>query len=246
MFFAKEQRLQDFFRQNGFSGEVYKLPNNFWGSYLAVVNANIAGGKSDLFIKQEIDFQVNLDSDGKATNQLAIKRTHYGNTEKASWWRATNQDFLKIFTSPESHLLSVSGNSQKFIKPPLNYQKENYQEDPEVQTIEENQQFLEDLNIWAGGEFGKTVWATWFKVPAGKTKTLELKYETPANIYPSLKSGQIYQFIFDKQSGVEGKLKATIEAPAGYQWQESQSYIYEYQGENLPARLIINLTLLKI
>ena len=112
--------------------------------------------------------------------------------------------------------------------------------------MENNQQFLADLNVWAGQEFGKTVWATWFNVPAGKTKTLELEYETPANIYSSLKSGQIYQFIFDKQSGVGGKLKVAIEAPAGYQWQESQNYIYEYQGENPPARLIINLTLLKI
>lgn len=245
MFFAKE-RLQNFFSQNGFSGEVYKLPNNFWGSYLAVVNANIAGGKSDFFITQEIDFRVNLEIDGKANNQLKIKRTHNGHKEKASWWRATNQNFLKIFTSPDSRLIAIRGNNQKIIKPPLNYQKENYQKDSELQAIEKEQQFLEDFNVWAGKEFGKTALATWFNVPAGKTKILELEYETPANNLLLVKSGKVYQFIFDKQSGVDGKLKVTIEAPPGYKWQENQKTIYEYQSDNPPARVMVNLTLSKI
>ena len=246
MFFAKEQKLQNFFSQNDFDGAVYKLSNNLWGSYLAVVNANIAGGKSDFFIKEEINLTINLDSDGKAANQLDIKRTHYGNTEKDYWWRATNKNYIKIFASPESRLLDISGNSKKTIKPPINYQKENYQEDPEIQAAASTQQFSENLNTWSGKEFGKTVWATWFNLPAGQTKTLELKYETPANISSSLKTGQIYQFIFDKQSGVDAKLKMAIEAPPGYKWQENQHYIYEYQNDNPPGQLIINLTLLKI
>ena len=246
VFFAEELRLQNFFSQNGFDGGVYKLPNNFWGNYLAVVNANIAGGKSDFFVNQEIDLEVSLDDNGKASNQLKIKRTHSGNAEKDYWWRAANQNFLKIFTSPESRLVNLNGNSQKTVKPPANYQENNYQEDPDLKAIEKEQQFLEDFNAWSGKESGKTVWATWFNLPAGKTKILEVKYETQAVINHSLKTGQIYQFIFDKQSGVDGKLKATIEAPLGYKWQESQSYIYEYQNDNPPGRLIINLTLLKI
>ena len=246
MFFAKEPRLQNFFSQNGFDGGVYKLPDNFWGSYLAVVNANIAGGKSDFFVNQEINLDINLDDNGKASNQLKIKRTHSGSAEKDYWWRAANQNFLKIFTSPESRLVNLSGNSQKTVKPPVDYQKNNYQEDPDLLAIEKEQQFSEDFNIWAGKESGKTVWATWFNLPAGKTKTLEAKYETPATAYRLLKTGQIYQFVFDKQSGVDGKLKVAIEAPSGYKWQESQSYIYEYQNDNPPARLIINLALLKI
>ena len=82
MLFAKEPRLQNFFSQNGFDGGVYKLPNNFWGGYLAVVNANIAGGKSDFFVNQEIDFRINLENDGKANNQLKLTRAHSGNAEK--------------------------------------------------------------------------------------------------------------------------------------------------------------------
>jgi hypothetical protein len=246
MLFTKEQKLQSFFSQNGLDGAVYKLADNFWGNYLAVVNANIAGGKSDFFVKQEINLSINLDSNGRAANQLDIKRTHYGNTEKDYWWRATNKDYIKIFASPESSLLNISGNSQKIIKPPIDYQKENYQTDSEIKTVESGQQFSEDLNTWSGEEFGKTVWATWFNLPAGQTKTLKLKYETHANIPSFLKPGQIYQFIFDKQSGVNTKLKMAIEAPPGYQWQESRHYIYEYQNDNPPGRLIINLTLSKI
>jgi len=246
MFFTKDQNLQNFFSQNDFDGAVYKLASNFWGSYLAVVNANVAGGKSDFFVKQEINLTISLDSNGRAASQLDIKRTHYGNTEKDYWWRATNKDYIKIFASPESNLLNISGNSQKTIKPPTDYQKGNYQADPEIKTTENAQQFSENFNTWSGQEFGKTVWATWFNLPAGQTKTLKLKYETPANISSFLKPGQIYQFIFDKQSGVDAKLKMAIEAPPGYKWRESQHYIYEYQNDNPPGRLIINLTLSKI
>ncbi len=246
MLFAEDRRLQNFFSQNDFAGEVYKLPDNFYGSYLAVVNANIAGGKSDFFIKQETTLQISLNSDGKTVSQLEIKRTHSGNTEKASWWRATNKDFLKVFASPGSRLIEIKGNSQKVVNPPINYQKQNYQNDFEVQTIEKNQQFSEDSGVWSGEESGKTTWSSWFNVPAGATKTLELKYETLANIYSSVKPGKTYQFIFDKQSGVDGKLSVSIEAPPGYKWQESKNYIYEYRDDNPPSRLIINLTLLSV
>ena len=246
MLFAEDRRLENFFSQNNLSGEVYKLPDNFYGSYLAVVNANIAGGKSDYFIKQEINLKVNLESDGKTVSRLEIKRSHSGNTEKASWWRATNKDFLKIFAAPGSRLAKISGNSQKTVNPPINYQKQNYQNDFDVQIIEKNQQFLEDFDVWLSEESGKTTWASWFNVSAGAAKTLKLEYETPGNIYSSVKPDKIYQFIFDKQSGVDGKLKVSIETPVGYKWQESQGYIYEYENENPPARLIINLTLLSI
>lgn len=246
MLFAEDQRLQNLFSQNNLSGEVYALPANFYGSYLAVVNANIAGGKSDFFIKQETNLRITLDSDGKTTNQLEIKRSHSGNTQKASWWRATNKDFLKVFVSPDSRLTAIKGNAQRTVNPPINYEKQNYQNDFEIQTIEKNQQFLEDFDVWLGEESGKVTWSSWFNVPAGAAKTLELEYETLANVYSAVKPGKIYQFIFDKQSGVDGKLKVDIEAPPGYKWQESQSYVYEYQAENPPARLIINLTLLEI
>jgi len=246
MFFAKDGQLQNFFLQNGFGGEVYQLPNNFWGNYLAVVNANIAGGKSDLFVKEEINLATTLNSDGKAVNELEITRTHNGQNEKDSWWRATNQDFIKIFTAPGSSLLNLKGNSVKTVKPLVNYQKEGYQPDPDVQNQEANQQFLADFNVWQNTEFGKNVWSSWLNLPAGKTKNLDLEYETQANSSLSLASGQVYQFIFDKQSGVDASLKATIEAPPGFKWQESDNYIYDYQNDNPPSRLIINLTLVKI
>ena len=42
-------------------GALYPLPNNFAGDYLAVADANIGGGKTDRFIKQQVDLAAHLD-----------------------------------------------------------------------------------------------------------------------------------------------------------------------------------------
>ena len=56
-----------------------------------------------------------------------------------------------------------------------------------------------------------------------------------------------YQFVLDKQSGVESSLDYKVSAPAGYIWKESGKSLYEYnsEGKTLPGRLKISLTLIK-
>ena len=46
MVYFRDWRLENFADELGISGNVLELPDGFSGDYLAVVNANIAGGEN--------------------------------------------------------------------------------------------------------------------------------------------------------------------------------------------------------
>lgn len=241
MFYFKDKRLEQFFEHYGFNGEVAGLPDNFSGNYLAVINANIGGGKSDAFINQDIYLKTFFELN-KAVHQLKVTRTHAGNLQKEWWWRSSNKDFIKLLTSPETNLISTSGFEKKVVNPPLNYEKEGYAYDPQLKSVEDNFEFLPDFKVYSFKEYGRNGFAGWFTAVAGKSKTFELQYE---NFFQP-QADKVYPFIFDKQSGVNGKISLDIEAPAGFKWLESDSALFHYENKNPEARIKINLTLKEI
>jgi len=236
-FYFKDNRIENFILNNSAGGAVFQLPAGFFGDYLAVVNTNIAGGKTDIFIKQKIDLLSSIDSSGHIKNNLRITREHEGDTQKQSWYREINQNFIRIFTATNAKLDAVSGNSIKIIKPEINYESAGYIKDPDLSKTEREQNGVEITN-----ESEKTVFGTWFNVSPGKTKTLEMTYERDGAIPSDEKK---YQFIFEKQSGVNTSLKVSIEAPPGFIWQESNNEIFVYETDYPDGRIIINLKLIK-
>ena len=230
--YFRDKRLENFVLRSGAGGEVFQLPGGFFGDYLAVVNANIAGGKTDIFMEQTIDLASSIDSMGKIRNNLRVSRKHTGDTQKQSWYRELNQNFIKIFTPPSSKLNSMQGGSVKTIKPRIDYEKAGYTKDNDLERIESQ----------GSKESGKTVFGTWFNVEAGKTKTLEVDYESDT---AAPADGKVYQFVFEKQSGVNTSFRLSLEAPPGFHWQESNSSFYTYETKNPDGRIVINLTLVK-
>ena len=109
MLYSKKPAFQTFFDFYGASGKVFELPKNFNGDYLAVVNANIGGGKTDLFIKQKVLFKTQLSIDGTASDNLTISREHQGNKSSSWWYRVQNQNYLQIFTPPGAGLSNFTG-----------------------------------------------------------------------------------------------------------------------------------------
>lgn len=241
--FFEDPILESLVTRYGGAGEVYRLPADFAGDYLAVVNANIAGGKSDKFIAQKINIVSKIDQLGVVSNELSLTRTHSGQNQKDWWYRATNQNYVKIFVPPTSRLQDLQGASIKNIVPAINYAKSGYKVDPDLDFVERTREFVPALNASTYKESGKNVFAAWLNVPAGKTGTLKASYANSKRI--SLSPGTSFQFIFDKQSGVESEFSYTLEAPSGFQWKESKSPIFQYVNTKLPARVIINLTLEK-
>ena len=236
-----DNTLESIVLQYGVTGDVFQPPAGWNGDYLAVVNANIAGGKSDAFISQSIELISVIGLSGEVKNTLAVKRTHGGGKQKESWYRATNQNYLKVFTLPNVRLADAKGGGTKVITPKVDYKKGGYAVDADLDAVEKTLQEIPEFKLQRYEESGKSVFATWINVAAGQSKTLELNYQNPRKLV--LSDGLKYSFVLDKQSGVESAFKYSIEAPDGFIWIESESAVFTYYSASLPSRLVLELTL---
>lgn len=241
-FYFSDPKVEDFVRKVNWAGEMAGLPENTGGDYLAVVNANIAGGKTDARINQSIKLKSEIDSSGQVNNYLAVTRRHFGKDNEFPWYHAENQNFIKIFTVPGADLTSLKGATLKDISPRIDYDSAGYSRDPLLESVERTRRNISRYGAEAYLESGKSVFAAWFSTPAGESKVLEVNYK---GIQLSLGDGMKYRFIFDKQSGVESKFEYEIMAPAGYRWQETSGSTFAYKSDTLPARLELELTLIK-
>ena len=244
LIYFKDWKLQSFIESMGMGGEVFDLPENFQGDYLAVVSANIASGKSDAFISQRINLKSEVRPDGKIKNNLTIARTHNGQNEKDWWYRSPNKSYIKIFSPPDSKLINAAGNDSppSSNKSLISYLKNGYDYDIDLESAENSSKFLSPLKTWLGKESGKNYFGIWLTVPAGATKTLKIGYDSGS---VNVKNGNNFQFIFDKQSGSNSSLKYSISAPLGYIWKESGKNTFEYGAQEIKARETISLTLIK-
>jgi hypothetical protein len=241
VFYARDKKISNFFQKNELAGSIYELPDSFWGGYLAVVNSNIAGGKTDAFINQEINVWLNVGSGGGVMGDLKITRKHNGENEEDSWYREVNKDYIKIYTNPSSNLVFMEGNDERYeIKEEYD---SSYKKLDALKKIEETKIYDDTYNTWKTEEFGKTVFGTWLLTSPEEESNLEVRYESPAAKNLKLKPGEKFKFIFDKQSGSDTALNIKISAPLGYVWVESDSLIYEKNIENVSKRETINLTL---
>ena len=245
MVFFRDLVMQNYAQNLGVTGEVARLPNDFAGDYLAVVNANVAGGKSDAFVSQKIKLESRIEADGTIQNFLAVERSHEGGAVQEPWYRATNKNYMKIFTPFGSKLTYAAGNDVRIVKPSVNYLAGGYLFDADLEAIERGAEQLPNLNVERTQEFERTAFGMWSIVPAGTTKKIELQYQIPATL--ALNRKEIpYQFVFETQSGVHAALELFLEAPPGYIWKESNEAAFMFEENDPPARLELSLTLLPI
>jgi len=243
--YFKDQKLQNFLDFYGATGRLAEFSKDWNGDYFAVVHANIGGGKTDLVMKEKVVLESQLGEDGILSNHLTITRTHQGTKYKDSWYRVTNQDYLQVFTPTGAQLESVSGASEKKIKPKVDYEKEKYLVDPLVHTIESTEnEYLNFPSVKSYLAFGKNVFAMWSRTPLGAVKTITLDYSRRLPLPPA--HGLTYQFIFEKQRGARAEYKFVFHAPLGFKWKENRLPLYEYTSDDPPGRLILELTLEKI
>ena len=94
-------------------------------------------------------------------------------------------------------------------------------------------------------QFGKTVFASWFRVSPGKTVVLELKYQTKGEKNFNIEEKKPYILVFEKQSGSRAIINIKITAPLGYIWRESNEPVYVFEREYPDAREIVELHLIK-
>jgi len=239
-----EKDIQLYF--SNYSLEKMVLNNNWGGQlkdndkdYLAIIDTNIAGEKTDAKIEQTAELTVNINQDGSITNNLKITKTHNGK-EGEPFYGVPNLDYLRIYVPNDSQLISASGFEQmppelfNLIDPGI------YKKDPDLNSQEQSKQIDLQSQTEIYNESGKTVFANWLKVLPGETKTVSLEYKLPfklnleeADFQPSyfgiLKqelqsytSNQLekYSLLWQKQSGKENfKINIKIKMPQNLNYQ---------------------------
>ena len=241
MVYFKDLAMESYLKDLGVAGEMMNLPDGFVGDYLAVVNANISGHKTDAFVVQKIKTESRIDDDGQVTTNLTIERRHNGQDQPEWWYRASNQSYLQVFLPLGSKISAVQGNEWKVVNSPLDYKKFGYRVDDEVAALESSFKFVNGFNAAEFSLWQKSAFATWLTVKAGETGVLEAAYSNPVRL--NLENSPVYTFIFEKQSGVNGGLEFTIQAPANYAWKENGRSVFRYETSDPPARLILKMTL---
>lgn len=243
--YFKEPDLESFADYYGVSGRVYELPANFEGDYLAIVDANIGGGKSDLFVRQNVTLTSQIGVDGVVSNHLVIDRDHQGNKSKYWWYKVTNQDYLQIFVPRGSQLTNFKGGFEKKISAPVDYSAKGYSVDPDVAEMESTTEKLFNYPaVTSHEESGKKVFATWSRVKSGRKTQLIFDYTHRLFLPPD--EGTAYTFIFEKQAGTERSYKFEISAPVGFRFRENGLPVFTYESDDPPGRLVLDLTLERI
>lgn len=243
MAYFHDNDLELYSKSAGIAGEVFSPSNRVVSEYLAVVNTNIAGGKSDAFIGQKINFNSTISETGEIINNLELTRKNSGENQTEWWYKTTNKDYLQIYTTVGSQAIASTGRD---LWPKTTVQKysASYLKDADLQNIESTELFLGDLGLDRFIAFDKTVFAAWFNTPPGKSKTFTLTYKNPRKLNPD--SQTPYEFIFENQSGASTTLSISIDAPPQYKWKESNSANLRYESSDPPGRLRLRQTLIPI
>ena len=245
MAYSSDPDIENFLETYGAAGDVYESPQNFNGDYLAVVDANVNGQKSDLYVSEKVSWTSQIGADGTFTDNLSINRKHTGNKSPYWWYQAQNQVYLQAFVPENSSLTNESGGLQQTIYPKVNYAKSGYSTDPLVASIESSTQaFFSYPAVAEHEEDGKEVFATWSRVAAGASAQLSFDYTHHAFVPPA--PGVAYQFVFEKQAGTNRSYSFEVDAPLGYEFAETELPSWTYQADDLPGRMVVDLTLQKI
>jgi len=245
MVYFTNPAFQTFAETYGAAGDVYQLPSNFNGDYLAIANADINSDKSELYMAQDISYTASIDSSGTLTDSLIINRTHNGNQSSDWWYQTTNQDYMQIFVPNGSALDNQSGGITKSVPAPINYARSGYSTDPMLVAIASTTQpNFSYPKITTHLESGKQVFALWSRTYAGASSAISLNYSHSLFSIPT--DGTQYQFIFERPSGATGDYHIEVDAPLGYVFAENGIASFTYNSTSTPGRLIFTLTLQKI
>lgn len=245
MVYFKDPDLERFAREYGASGAVYDLPQKFNGDYLAVVDANVGGGKSDLYVSSTVTYSTQINGDGTLSSHVAVTRKHLGNKSQYWWYKTPMQDYLQLFLIDPSTPTNASGGIAKKIAAPTNYMKGGYLTDPLVTAIEGTEEtiFGYPTIAWHLDE-GKRVVTTWLTAKPGATASFSFDYSHRLFLPPA--EGVEYQFVFERQAGASQHYEIDINAPLGYAFKENGIASYSYVTDDIPGRLVVDLTLTKL
>ncbi len=213
LYFAEQEAEKTVIAQ-GWAGKILNTDKD----YLAVINTNINGYKTDGVIDEVISHQAKIETDGSVIDTVTITRKHRGGNTDYEWWNKVNSDYMRVYVPKGSELISASGQTREFNEPRLIYDKLGFQTDADVAREEKYMKIDPNSGTRIYDENNKTVFANWVYVSPHEQATITYKYKLPFKVSPSLDEKGGYSFLMQKQSGsTHSKLVAEIEFP--FRWE---------------------------
>jgi len=208
------------------------------GDYLAVINTNIGGAKTDEFVKEKLHHDVSVLSNGTVIDTVKIVRTFIAEKDNI-FSRATNKTYLRIYVPQGAKLLGASGfedfPEEEYLTP-----VPGSKEDEDIQNIQGRYVIDEISGVKINEEFNKTVFSGWQELEPGQKKTITLRYELPFKLGLNQDISLLdkffkkdenlnldtYTVFYEKQSGKNSELNLS------YNWSKNIDLVWSNIPEN--------------
>ncbi len=158
----------------GWTGELRPIAN---ADYLDVVDTNIAGGKTDGVVDEDIRHETSVDADGSLIDTVSVTRSHHGKTGEL-FTGIKNIDYQRFYVPKGSVLLSAEG----FEAPGAGYFQpadDTLQPSTLLAAVEGDGAKDPTSGTDIHDESELTVFGNWIQVAPGEIKTVRLRYRLP-------------------------------------------------------------------
>jgi hypothetical protein len=108
LLYMRDEKAQDALVKFGIAGT---LKSDFVGDYLYINDANLGGRKSNLYVTQEVDQQIDVKKDGSVQKTLTI--TYKNPASYDGWLNSVLPNYVRIYVPKGSELLDISGLEDK-------------------------------------------------------------------------------------------------------------------------------------
>lgn len=224
--YFKDETVQNEWRDFGWTGEI--LDTQEKQDYVFVNVANVAGGKSDKKIQQQIEHQAVVQSDGTVLATVFVKRTHTGKAGEEFYGRA-NLSYLRLYVPLGSELISAGGFSfpdEDIFKAPEKW----YGMDADLERNEKQISTHVGSGTRITEEFSKTAFGNWILTMPGKSSEVFFTYKLPFKIFDKAieqnwlagwkskikPASSSYSLLAQKQSGIDSAFSSSVIYPDGW------------------------------
>ncbi len=103
MFYMHDQKIQQALSKLNWTGEI----KNAEGDYLHINDSNFAGGKSNMYVDEKVTYNIKIDSEGNAKNEVTVE---YKNPQPYNTWlNAILRDYVRLYVPLGSKLVFSKG-----------------------------------------------------------------------------------------------------------------------------------------
>lgn len=106
MIYMRDNKAQAALDKLNFTGEI----KNFEGNYLHINDANFAGGKSNLYVDEEVTLDIKIDGQGNVKNKVTIE---YKNPQPYSiWLNGILRTYVRVYVPLGTKLIESKGSDE--------------------------------------------------------------------------------------------------------------------------------------